>query len=619
MAPELRSNSQAGTESSQRNVNDTPSNTEPIGVTSETQESDFLEALRHDIETRRARNDLLAQAATEYRREFGDDLSKYPKHVADFVKIQREIETDDSSEPAIRPENANVPPTFRGKPSHMNPEPYEGKNSQERIEYTQACERVFDYSPIEYTTDRSKIVWAATFLRKDPAKNWHRLRENQPTKLETLTWKEYILFLDNLLLQPDARRLLVSRKYESARQGSKQSILSFVNYLEELEAELEPFTDTQKRDNLFNKIRPELQRKLVDGGLATRQNNREDLITSISLMDSSYLDKPEYFNKEKDDRPKKEKDSKPRHPSNRSKDHKGKFRKKRKWDKRSDDTPAKNQPSSGESSDNPVICFTCNKPGHISTHCPERGKQGDKRSRTNVAQSSTKPGSHKKKLETSVQLITPKGKKSAIALVDSGSDDDLIARPLAKTFGFKLESTPLGEIEGLNGDPGPIYGVVYTDAMVTDSVGQMKSTKRPLYIVDMPGIDIILGIPWLKETNPVIDWARSQWRYNYNLNHDIVEPRKLKKLLKHRTAYAIMPETLQRKADDTSTVPPEHHEYMDVFSEDKANELPAISDKTHGIETNGEDPPYGPIYALSAKELEVLREYLESSLKKGWI
>jgi predicted DNA-binding protein YlxM (UPF0122 family) len=71
-------------------------------------------------------------------------------------------------------------------------------------------------------------------------------------------------------LQPDARRLLVSRKYKSAYQGLKQSILSFVNYLEELEAELELFTETQKRDNLFNKVRPELQQKLVDGGLATR-------------------------------------------------------------------------------------------------------------------------------------------------------------------------------------------------------------------------------------------------------------------------------------------------------------------------------------------------------------
>jgi hypothetical protein len=39
----------------------------------------------------------------------------------------------------------------------MNPEPYKGKNSQERVEYIQTCERVFDYSLIEYNADRNKI------------------------------------------------------------------------------------------------------------------------------------------------------------------------------------------------------------------------------------------------------------------------------------------------------------------------------------------------------------------------------------------------------------------------------------------------------------------------------
>ena len=282
---------------SQRGASVTP-NTETlaVGTSVETQEDDaFMESLRQDIEKRRAKNDLLAEAAVEYRRQFGDDLSKYPEHVANYVRTQKELESEVPSTRAPT-NNQLLPgllPAYRTRPSHMNPEPYEGKNAQERIEYIQACQRVFDYSPNEYATDRSKIVWAATLLRKEPAKNWHRLRENHPEKLDTLTWKEYVSFLDNLLLQPDARRLLISKKYEEARQREKQSILSFVNYLEELEAELEPYTDTQKRDNLFNKIRPELQKKLVDSGLASRQNTREDLITSISLTDSSYLNKPE--------------------------------------------------------------------------------------------------------------------------------------------------------------------------------------------------------------------------------------------------------------------------------------------------------------------------------------
>jgi hypothetical protein len=42
-----------------------------------------------------------------------------------------------------------------------------------------------------------------------------------------------------------------------------------------------------------------------------------------------------------------------------------------------------------------------------------------------------------------------------------------------------------------------------------------------------------------------------------------------------------------------------------------------MSDRTHGIETNGEDPPYRPIYALSVIELEALQNYLDSSLEKG--
>jgi hypothetical protein len=66
MAPELHSNSRIGTENSQQNVEDTPSSTEPGRVTSEPQGNDFLENLCRDIETRKARNDLLAQAATEY-------------------------------------------------------------------------------------------------------------------------------------------------------------------------------------------------------------------------------------------------------------------------------------------------------------------------------------------------------------------------------------------------------------------------------------------------------------------------------------------------------------------------------------------------------------------------
>jgi predicted DNA-binding protein YlxM (UPF0122 family) len=256
-----------------------------------TPEAGSMEYLRREVERLKRRNDLLAEAAIEYRRQFGSDLSQYPPEVAQFVRIQEENESSSSEEQQVvdlRP--ANDEPTSRSRATHMNPEPYYGKSPKERREYIRTCERVFDYSPREYSTDRRKIVWAATFLKEDPAENWDRLRRQHPEKLDLMKWKDYIDFLDNLLLQPDARRMQRSKKYEEAKQGPRQSILLFVNYLEELESNLDLFSEVQLRDNLFNKIRPELQRKLVETGMATRQNTRQELISAISLMDSSYLD-----------------------------------------------------------------------------------------------------------------------------------------------------------------------------------------------------------------------------------------------------------------------------------------------------------------------------------------
>jgi hypothetical protein len=44
-----------------------------------------------------------------------------------------------------------------------------------------------------------------------------------------------------------------------------------------------------------------------------------------------------------------------------------------------------------------------------------------------------------------------------------------------------------------------------------------------------------------------------------------------------------------------------------------------VTGKTHEIEIREAEPLHRPIYTLSTVELKALREYLDSSLKKGWI
>lgn len=67
-------------------------------------------------------------------------------------------------------------------------------------------------------------------------------------------------------------------------------------------------------------------------------------------------------------------------------------------------------------------------------------------------------------------------------------------------------------------------------------------------------------------------------------------------------------------------LPEGYASYADVFDNDKAGVLPEHHPMEHKIDVEeGKDPPWSPVYPLGEPELDALREYLNSSLKKGWI
>jgi len=71
---------------------------------------------------------------------------------------------------------------------------------------------------------------------------------------------------------------------------------------------------------------------------------------------------------------------------------------------------------------------------------------------------------------------------------------------------------------------------------------------------------------------------------------------------------------------DLSSIPPEYHEFADLFSKKEANKLPVHRSHDHAIPLeSGKAPPFGPIYKLSPAELEVVRTYITENLRKGFI
>ncbi|KAL7281329.1 hypothetical protein ACG7TL_004638 [Trametes sanguinea] len=78
--------------------------------------------------------------------------------------------------------------------------------------------------------------------------------------------------------------------------------------------------------------------------------------------------------------------------------------------------------------------------------------------------------------------------------------------------------------------------------------------------------------------------------------------------------------SLSDSPPDLSGIPEEYHEFADVFSKSKADELPEHRPYDLKIELEpGATPPLGLIYSLSKVELDTLREYINENIRLGFI
>ena len=67
-------------------------------------------------------------------------------------------------------------------------------------------------------------------------------------------------------------------------------------------------------------------------------------------------------------------------------------------------------------------------------------------------------------------------------------------------------------------------------------------------------------------------------------------------------------------------IPLQYGDYKSVYNGLYSDEIPPHRSFDHAIDmVEGKEPLWGPIYALSEKELQVLREYLDTMLKSGKI
>jgi hypothetical protein len=83
----------------------------------------------------------------------------------------------------------------------------------------------------------------------------------------------------------------------------------------------------------------------------------------------------------------------------------------------------------------------------------------------------------------------------------------------------------------------------------------------------------------------------------------------------------VVSSTRQHGPEDPFILAPDRWKpFVDIMSKEAADRLPEHAPYDHAIDIKeGETPPWGPIYALNAHELETLREWLKEMLQTGKI
>ncbi|EDN08461.1 hypothetical protein HCAG_04960 [Histoplasma mississippiense (nom. inval.)] len=197
---------------------------------------------------------------------------------------------------------------------------------------------------------------------------------------------------------------------------------------------------------------------------------------------------------------------------------------------------------------------------------------------------------------------------------------------------------PPGHAKFTDGTKCHRFGIIQTKCEATDSEGTSKGSSLLLHAVNIIDEDVILGLPWLRENNPLIDWVTQAWRYRLTDEEAAIEePEEFhRKNLEDKieSIYCVAGDLDLEAGGEAATLTARlavmsateggrtqrlFTDYKDVFSEKEAAKFPdtKVRHKIHLEE--GATAPYGPLYNLSVKELDVLRKYLEEAQSKNWI
>ena len=281
------------------------------------------------------------------------------------------------------------------------PTAYCGRNDKEWVDFIDTCEMSFLQDEAAFRDEKDRVFWASQYLDKEPRDRWRLWRHDHKHELVSVTWDFFKKFLHDLLDDPYNRTVKTYEKYEALAHRPGQTPRQFLTAMETVEQQMPhgSFEDHLKW-TYFARLQPELRRAITNHNVVP--NTREELANlattlANNLEEARNTDKDTArgagwkdrrggssrggFGSARGDRRGDQSDRSGRDsgPDKDDQDQKRPDRQRGGFNRRGG-----RGGGPGGSSD--VICYRCDKPGHIATKCPEKqtdnlaatkdGKQG---------------------------------------------------------------------------------------------------------------------------------------------------------------------------------------------------------------------------------------------------
>ena len=158
------------------------------------------------------------------------------------------------------------------------------------------------------------------------------------------------------------------------------------------------------------------------------------------------------------------------------------------------------------------------------------------------------------------------GKKSVLALLDSGSEVNAVYPTFAKKLGLPIRPTDVG-VQKIDGTTLETYGMVVAVFSVEDKANQVRFFEKTFLVANMSP-EVVLGMPFLTLNGANVDFLGRELRWKiYSTEKALPTTRRIKLMVKKEFAAA--------------TLDPKHETYVIHVGSVNSNALPSSSLDVH--------------------------------------